>query len=173
MRDWPMHFRPLGAVHKVRHARGEGNTRRWDSLWDGRVVKSMCDVTLLIFYHTYETWNWRWRWTFCYNRCRPILKEGGTDKIPPRTKPTTQKTREQLRYILYRVFRLFALPKWGGSEMCDVRFWWSRDVWQSVTEGGGQNWPKIAWRAPWLVSALRNLDKEPREYYKHDASRRY
>jgi len=27
----------------------------------------------------------------------------------------------------------------------------SWDVWQSVTEGGGQNWPKIAWRTLWTA----------------------
>jgi len=27
----------------------------------------------------------------------------------------------------------------------------SRDVWQSVTGGGGQNWPKIAWRTLWTA----------------------
>ena len=43
-----------GAVHKVRHARGEGVQEGVTvcDMWRG---SSACDVTLIIFYHIYET----------------------------------------------------------------------------------------------------------------------
>ena len=71
----------LGAVHKVRHARGGGGPRRCDSLWQGEGVKSMLRHAYTNFYHTYDTWNLKWSLTFCCNRC--IVTEGGTDKNQP------------------------------------------------------------------------------------------
>src|SRR6218665_1830829 len=51
-----------------------------------------------------------------------------------------------------------------GSQRCVTYFGGSRDVRQSVTEGGGQNWPKIArrtlWTAPKKNSCKNNRDNK-------------
>ena len=92
-----------------------------------------------------------------------MLIEGGTDKHHPgqnlkdkRQSPKTKSPHKQLRENLYRGllsgFLVLGLLKiGGGSEMCDVVWGGSRDVWQSVTGGGGKNWPKVAWRTLWTV----------------------
>ena len=78
----------LGAVHKVRHARGEG-VREGVTVCDrGRGVKSMWRHAYTNFYHTYETWNLKWCLTLCCNRC--IMTEGGTDKNQPEQNPRTK-----------------------------------------------------------------------------------
>jgi len=46
---------PLGAVHKVRHAREGGWPRRCESLWQEGGVKSMWRHAYKFFYYTYET----------------------------------------------------------------------------------------------------------------------
>ena len=103
--------RSLGAVHKVRQARGGGSPRRCYSLWQGEgEVKSMWRYTTYKKnYYTYETWNLKRCLTFCCNRC--ILQKGERTKTTPdktfQTKdpadtPPDKKPCEQLRKNLYR-----------------------------------------------------------------------
>ena len=63
------HFKVLGAVHKVRHARGGWGPKMCDSLWQGEGVKGMWRHAYKFFYHTYDTWNLKWCLTFCCSRC--------------------------------------------------------------------------------------------------------
>jgi len=123
----------LGAVHKVRYARGGGGPRRCDSLWQGeKGVKSMWRHTYKKFYPTYETWNLKWCLTFWCNRC--ILTERGQTKStpdktfqtwkdplikPPDKTPANNWDRICARGLLSGFFVL-SLLKIGGSEMCDL-----------------------------------------------------
>src|SRR6218665_2250920 len=49
---------------------------------------------------------------------------------------------------------MHVLLKIGGPR-CVTYFRKSRDVWQSVTEGGSQNWSKIAQRTLWTAPSER------------------
>ena len=115
-------------------------------------VKSMWRHAYKKIYHTHETWNLKWFLTFCCNRY--ILTEGGTGKIHRRTKPSRQTLGQKPRTKalannwenLYRGllsgFFVLGLLKMGGGPRCVTYFWGSRDVWRSVTWGGGSKLAK-------------------------------
>ena len=84
---------------------------------------------------SYETWNLKWCLTFCCNRC--ILTEGEKDKNHPGQIPPWTIERELVQGAFVQVFCTRPTKNRGDSEMCDV-LWGSRDVWQSVTGGGGK-----------------------------------
>ena len=141
----------LGAVHKVRHARGGQGVREGVTFCDGGRGKED-DVTLInIFYHTYGTWNLKWCLTFCCNRC--ILTEGErtqttADKTfqtkDPLTKPLGQKPprtieREFVQGAFVRFLCTRRTKNRGGGPRCVTYFW---NVWQSVTEGRGSKLAK-------------------------------
>ena len=144
-------------MHKVRHA--GGGPRKCDSLWQrGGGVKIMWRHAYKFFY---QTWNLKWFLIFCCNRC--ILTEGvGTKKHPgqnlPDKRPSDKTPGQKLQQTIETEFAQGALVRvfctrpsknrGGGSEMCDILFGGSRDVWQGE---GSQNWPKIAWRTLWTA----------------------
>ena len=155
----------LGAGPSIKYVtlKGEGVREGMTVCDRGRWLKRIWRHTYKFFYHTYETWNLKWCLTLYCNRC--ILTEGGKDKnhpgqnLPdkrPLTKPPGQKLPQTIEREFVQgafVWVFCTRPtKNRGSEVCNVLFGGSRDVWQSVTEGGGQNWPKIAlctlWTAP-------------------------
>ena len=137
----------LGAVHKVRHARGGEGFREGVTVCDrGRGVKSMWRHAYTNFYHTYETWNSKWCLTFCCNRC--IVTEGGTDKNQPGQKPPRTIETEFVQGTFVRDF-CTRPTKIRGGPRCVTYF---RGVCDKVWQGeGGQNWPKIAWRTLWTA----------------------
>jgi len=136
-----------------------GGPRKCDRLWQREGLKSMWRHAYN-FYHTYETWNLKWFLTFCCNRC--ILTEEGSDKTTPdktfQTKDPPTKALGQRppannweRICTGGLCPGFCTRPTKNRGVRDVwrTFWGSRDVWQSVTGGGGQNWPKIALRTLW------------------------
>ena len=142
-----------GAVHEVRHAQGEGVRGDVTVCDRGRRVKSMWRH-IYKFLSYIHVWNLRFKVMFSFllhvgpNRC--ILTEGETDKNHPGQnlpdkRPSNKKPREKLRENLYRglLYWFFVL---GLLEMWvrDVQrtFWGSRNVWQSVTVGGGSKLAK-------------------------------
>ena len=74
----------------------------------------------------------------------------GTEKNQPGQKPPRTIEIEFVQGTFVRDF-CTRPTKNRGSEICDVLSEGSRDVWQSVTGGGGQNWPNIAWRTLWTA----------------------
>ena len=117
------------------------------------------------FYLTYETWNLKWCLTFWCNRC--ILTEGGMDKNHPRQnlpdkRPPDKNPRTKTPANNWeRIWTMGFCPgfctrptKNEGGPRCVTYFRGSRDVWQSVTGGGGKNWPKIAWRTLWTAPCV-------------------
>jgi len=146
----------FGAVHKVRHALGEG-VQEGVTVCDRGRVKSMWRHAYKFFYHIYETWNFKWYLTFCCNTC--ILREGGTDKTfqtkektpgqkPPRTikrefvpggfcqEFCTRPTKNRGGWVVRDVWHAF-----GGLGMRDK-------VWQRE---GGSKLAEIAWRILWTA----------------------
>jgi len=157
---------PLGAVHKVCHARGGREGVREGATDCDRGGKSMWCHTYIFFHHTFETWNLKWCLTFCCNRC--ILTEGGTDKNHPGQNLSDKRLPDKfpannsesfLQGAFVRVFCTKPTKNWGGI----------RDVWRTfggvpgcVTkcdrgEGGGQNWTKIAWHTFWTAPYMHNI----------------
>jgi len=151
----------LGAVHKVRHARGaEGGPRKCDSLWRGRRVQEHVTSHFTKMCPTYETWNRKSWLTFCCNG--GILTEGEWTKTTSdktfQTKnleqsPRTKTPRTIERYFVQGVFLgFFVLLKNRGVRDVWRTLGGSRKVWQSVT--GGQNLSKIAWHTLWTAPCL-------------------
>jgi len=157
-REWNTEWNVLGAVHKVRHARG--GIREGVTVCDRGEggIRSMWRHANTFFYHTYETWNLKWCLPFCCKRC--VLREGGMDKNHPEEnlsdktpgqKPPRTIESEFVQGAFVRVFCTRPTKNRGVRDMWRT-FGGSRDVWQSVTEGeAGQNWPKIAWRTLWTA----------------------
>ena len=56
----------LGPSIKYVTLEGEGSSKVWQFV-TGWWVKNMWRHTLIIFYHTYKTWNWKWRLTVFIN----------------------------------------------------------------------------------------------------------
>ena len=113
----------------------------------GSRLKSMSRHAYNFFYHTYETWNFKRYLTFCCNTC--ILTEGGTDKkhagqnLPDKRQNPSAKSLANNWERIYtgcfcQGFCTRPTKNGRGSEMCDVLFGGSLDVWQSVTGGGGK-----------------------------------
>ena len=123
-------------------------------------------------YDAYETWNLKWFLTFCCNRC--ILTEGETDKIhpaqnlpdkrPPDKTPGQKYPRAIEREFVQGLlsgFSVLGLLKIGGRDLW-CTFGRYRDVWQSVTGGGGQNWQKIVWLTLWTAPERYSVPAIPR-----------
>ena len=105
----------------------------------------------------------------------------GNRQKPPRAIPFRQKTPGQtpwtkppraieIEFVQRDFLRSFSTrPTKDGGPRCVTYFWGSWDVWQSVTEGGGRNWPTIWWRTLWTAprckltfptSKMLNLKKQ-------------
>ena len=90
----------------------------------------------------------------------------------PLTNPPGQKPRKQLSENLYRGFlsEFFVLGllknRAGGSEMCDVLLG-GPGMCDKVWQGGGKNWPKIAWRTLWTAPLLILIRHFPTEYFSY------
>ena len=85
----------------------------------------------------------------------------GNGQKPTRTKPPGQKPPRtiEIEFVHWTFVRDFCTrpTKNGGSKMCDVLSGVGGvpGVWQSVTGGGGQNWPKIVRRTLWTAPYLQ------------------
>jgi len=126
----------LGPSIKYVTLQGEG-PRRCDSLWQRRKSNSMWRHTLKKISYIWNLklkvmFSFLWKWM--YSDRRGMDKNHPGQNLPDKTrraKPHGQKPSRTKTLCMYA-----CTTKNWGSEMSDV-LWGSRDVWQSVTGGGG------------------------------------